>query len=230
MIRAGIKIKEPPNILEKRLRDALTQELEKRFQFAFLEICTLLREEVRRIFSEELEKSDTWQALHSMQVLTGHFGIPLGSAEGRLDTLKNIWLNQIDVRTQTRGNALHRNIIIKVLEIDWQQVINSDAAHVQTDKGDDLPWLEWLLLEGSRPINAEYHVVDASNSNISRSHLMLMRKGGTWGVPAPFYGTSNDNFITRILEDIARDETHIGGIISQIVQMVLTKYGSIYPI
>jgi len=103
------------------------------------------------------------------------------------------------------------------LETDWQKVISMSDAYVETRGGWGMWWLEWLLTYGDRFIVKEYRV-KMINSSRSRSGLALMVKDTTsrWRVPPEFSGTTNNNFITKLLDTMPDD-------IDNIIEEELTK-------
>ena len=65
-----------------------------------------------------------------------------------------------------------------------------------------MPWLDWLITEGDKPIVKGYKYV---NDVIGRSGqgIMKQQNGESWRVPPEFAGDINDNFITRALDEPA---------------------------
>ncbi len=66
----------------------------------------------------------------------------------------------------------------------------------------EMPWLDWLITEGDKPIVKGYKYV---NDVIGRSGqgIMKQQNGESWRVPPEFAGDINDNFITRALDEPA---------------------------
>ena len=66
----------------------------------------------------------------------------------------------------------------------------------------EMPWLDWLITEGDKPIVKGYKYV---NDTIGRSGQGIMKQEGgeSWRVPPEFAGDINDNFITRALDEPA---------------------------
>lgn len=81
-------------------------------------------------------------------------------------------------------------------------ILYTDIASVQDSKGYSLPWLEWLLFEGGKPIVKNYEV-KFGPSKFSRTGFAIMVKSNkNWRVPAQFAGTVTNNWITRALDTI----------------------------
>lgn len=60
-----------------------------------------------------------------------------------------------------------------------------------------LPWLSWLIFRGKEVINPEYEATDGDIQRSRSGTGIVMKRGGTWSVPAPHDGTKDNNFITR---------------------------------
>jgi len=71
---------------------------------------------------------------------------------------------------------------------------------VVTEKGESLPWIEWLLKRGDDIIISDYHVVEGDHG---RTGMATMKPGGNYKVSRvnpSFSGTEDDNFVTRALD------------------------------
>lgn len=85
-----------------------------------------------------------------------------------------------------------------------QDMVQNIAASytVITDKGQSLPWLSWLLFEGTSPIVKNYEV-EFTNSPYSRTGgAIMVTSKNNWRVPAEFAGTASNNWITRAIAAI----------------------------
>lgn len=174
------------------------------------------RREMRKLFELAITQDETWVSLHSGK-LKGEFGLPSDGAT-RLREILNIWLDNIVVDyVPIRGTSvLKGSFSLCMFAKDWIDVINSNSATIITDKGQSLPWLEWLLKFGDKTIVKEY-TVKLTNSVRSRSGLALMKKDvkGKWRVPLEFSGTNNNNFITKLIDSL---DNQIINIIEQAIQ------------
>jgi hypothetical protein len=79
-----------------------------------------------------------------------------------------------------------------------------DIAMTKTEKGESLPWLEWLLLKGNDKIIQDYSITYINNSYRSRtgSAIMVSNPNG-WRVPVNFAGTEDNNWTTRAINKIS---------------------------
>lgn len=82
---------------------------------------------------------------------------------------------------------------------DFSNLLNSSFATVMTEKGVELPWLNWLLTQGDSILVSQHHVSYGASLD-SRSGGAIMKLGGVFKVDSQFSGTQDNNFITRALE------------------------------
>jgi len=159
---------------------------------------------IRALFVAAITGCDEWQSLKSGQ-LRAEFGLP-DDVDSRLSAILDIWVDQIivDYKPVTGKTVLKGGIILNMLKTDWLDVISSDAANIITRVGQVLPWLEWLLIFGDKIVVREFEVV-MKGGPTSRSGMALMVKKSTgrWRVPPEFAGTTNNNFVTKLLDKIA---------------------------
>jgi hypothetical protein len=97
------------------------------------------------------------------------------------------------------GNKIIGDIIITAIPADYSDVLGSSAATYKTEKGDTIPWLQWLLLQGDSIVIATHKAVfDPDKAKFSRTgeDIMLPDSVG-WRVPPEFSGTADNNFVTR---------------------------------
>lgn len=96
-------------------------------------------------------------------------------------------------------------------QADLQAIINSGNA-VVTDlrRFYNLPWLKWLLLEGTRPLIKNYEVQLGPNPESRTGYAVMVESDGVnWAVPAQFAGTTSSNWITRALSRCEKDITKL---------------------
>lgn len=151
--------------------------------------------------------------------LRGELGIPDSSA--RIAAVVDTWVNGIEVKMKT-GRSPLLSIDIGVIKSDYGDVLSLvEATYTYSGRRGEgeIPWLEWLLLEGDRRIVNRYEF----SSNITRGSrtgmgIMISKKRGFWQVPPEYSGTEADNFATRALGNI---ETEIDHIVKQAIQGAL---------
>jgi hypothetical protein len=130
------------------------------------------------------------------------FGIPDPSS--KLAGLLDIWSNNIQVqymKPSIIGSKIKGFFSANMIRIDFADVLYTDYALVIDNlRGYNLPWLEWLLLEGNRIIVSK-HIVSMRPSVYSRTgNAVMIESKKSWRVPSEFSGTIGDNWITRSLD------------------------------
>jgi hypothetical protein len=71
---------------------------------------------------------------------------------------------------------------------------------VTDSKGYSLPWLKWLLFEGSKPLIKNYSVKFGSNKRSRTGQAIMISSNKNWKVPSEFAGTVTNNWITRAID------------------------------
>lgn len=96
---------------------------------------------------------------------------------------------------------------IQILREDFREVLNTDSASYITENNAIIPWLEWLLFAGTASVIIGYKILyDPQKSEFSRtSGPIMVPSNGSWGVPAEFSGTGNNNILTRALSNISSE-------------------------
>lgn len=132
------------------------------------------------------------------------FGIPNPSQ--KLAGLLSVWTNNIRVTFSPpvviSGGTIKSSLTVEMIKSDFSDVLETDYAFVNDQRrGYSLPWLRWLLLDGSYPLVKNHQVMLGSNPR-SRTGMAVMveEPSQSWSVPKRFAGTINDNWITRSLE------------------------------
>ena len=92
---------------------------------------------------------------------------------------------------------------------DMGGVIYTDIGSVFDEKGYYLPWLQWLLYEGGKPLVKKFRVQMGPSKN-SRSGMAIMVKDkANWHIPPQFAGTISNNWITRAIDRLDNEIINI---------------------
>lgn len=141
---------------------------------------------------------------------------------GEVDGVVDAMINTLEIISQPikigNGGLSGGFTLTMIRSADISGIIGLDIAMSKTEKGQSLPWLEWLLLRGNDKIIQDYSVNYISNSYRSRtgSAVMISNPNG-WRIPANFAGTEGDNWTTRAI-------SKIGNKIPKIIQSNLENY------
>lgn len=187
--------------IEKKIRRAMSVELNKRFQ--------RLMPEIERELGKKLE---TW-LMFSPEIkavaygpLKGDFGIPKGKEIAAANKImaavaqaSRVHFKPFSVRALTGG------LTIKIQPANFKNVLDA-IDPVLTKKGERLDWISWLLTRGDDIVVADYHVVPG---NHGRSGDAVMKQGDFFRVRPEYSGTLDDNCITRALENREKEIANI---------------------
>jgi len=192
-ITAYIKIKESSREIQRKMTVGIRDELNRAFPLALGEIETV----VRKLIFDAITQQPEYISITN-GTLKVELGLPDGNA--RLLSIIDVWINTVNVKFtkfRTSAKGLTGGIKIEAIPNDYDDVIDMDAAVLTTEKGEDLPWLRWLLLDGNGIIIADYSV--KFGGGLGRTGGGQMTNVGSWAVPPQFGGTAGDNFVTRAL-------------------------------
>lgn len=143
------------------------------------------------------------------------FGIPDPSS--KLNEILRVWSSNIIIQYNAptiAGSQIKGSFSISIIRSDFSDVLSADAALVIDNlRGYQLPWLEWLLLEGNKIIIPKQQVEFGAN-RLSRTGYAVMRPANkSWRVPSEFAGTISDNWITRAIEN---NESQIADLLNKV--------------
>lgn len=211
----NFRILEQTSTIKSRMEKALVQEILKSTRNKLLAI----KNNIGIILKQIIQNSVVWQSIES-GFLRGDFGIPLTT---NLDGLLDIWSQNILVTIQ--GQNL-QNIRIQILGIksDFTDVLASPISeYISAPSAETIPWLRWILLEGSTILIDNYRVqrnLSTSQRRVSRTGQAVMQRllGTNYHVPVELAGTQDSNFITREL-----DRPSSRSLISETIIRILQK-------
>lgn len=161
-----------------------------------------IRTNLPNLIKDIIVNTDTYSSLVSGQ-LQYEFGIP--DPVSKLDEILGIWASNVQIKYDPpiiSAGKIKSSFSVSIIRSSFDDVLSSDAALViDTLRGYNLSWLEWLLLEGNKTIVKNQQVV-LSPSKFSRTGLALMRESNkSWKVPSQYAGTISNNWITRAIDD-----------------------------
>ena len=195
----NIKILESDNEINKAILSALLPEVTNYMNNG---ISTIKRE-LPNIIKTAIENTPEYSSIMSGK-LKYEFGIPDSSI--KLNNLIDIWIDNIRypyTKPTIMGNKINSTFEVNAIRADFAEVLYSnDALVIDNIRGYNLPWLEWLLLEGNKTIISKQEVVIGPN-NFSRTGNAIMRDSKqSLKVPSEFSGTVTNNWITRAIDGV----------------------------
>lgn len=171
-----------------------------------------IKKRIRVIVKELIENCPEYKSLIHGQ-LQGELGIV--DPQGAMSEILNAWIKGIGITlrpAKKNGNDIKAFLDIDIIDTSFQDVLSLQAAKFTTEKGQEIPWLEWLLTAGDSIIIRDYDI--DFNAKYSRTGLNIMVKkvSSNWRVPPEFSGTIQNNFVTRALKDF---DTTLNNIVNE---------------
>lgn len=204
---------------DKEIVDLIIKEFVNKFNRQLPNIIKKISNDLRIATFNFLKTTPTYESLLSGE-LAGHFGIPKVNRQYIIDSIiKSVADNMIvDYKPMVYGVGKFRHgIFIRALRKDMGEVLSLPGATIFSEKGDPLPWLDWLLLEGDKIIIREYEIDFRYGQGRSGLAVMDEVDGGVWRVPAEFSGTITNNWLTNAI----KSPTYLS-IIKKIIEQGLT--------
>jgi len=146
-----------------------------------------------------------------MSLINGSLKLELGipDPEQRVQELINIWINNIQISYQKPkivSAKIKSSISIKAIKANFSDILGNDVAEVTDfNTGSVIPWLEWLLLEGTTTLVKDYEVAFGPNTRSRTGYAIMVDSDSSWSVPSQYAGTLSDNWITRAISNYKDD-------------------------
>ncbi len=202
----SMKMVTPVGQFQDKLMRAMHKELVKKFS------STAFKNSIRRGVKPILEAALMAQPEYlSMVTQDGRLRAELGVAdsESAINSLVRAWVRSTHVdisRPRIVGNRiLGTVVVVRAIQADYNDVLNQSYANYTTEKGQNIPWLEWLLTKGSDIFITSHRVwnpmIPTARSRTGTNTIMKKTKGAGWGVPPEFSGIPDNNYATRAVVD-----------------------------
>lgn len=181
------------NILKDQAANLLKQNISK------------IQIELRNKFKQALKHEPEYESLKSGK-LKAELGLPSTvSIDAIVDLISDsVKVDFVPATISNRGIKV--GLEIRIFQKDGEPAISStNAILIDELKGYSLPWLEWLLFYGTKPIVKNYSVRMGSNPYSRSGMAIMVEDDSSWRVPAEFAGTETNNWVTRALSTINDD-------------------------
>lgn len=208
-MRISLKLVEDSKTIEKLILDAMISNI----SIPFKKSVDPIRNRIAKLLENAIKGEPEYGSLINGD-LKFEFGIP--NPEFVVNDIIKMWVNNFIVKIddlKAKNTKIVGNIEINMIKSDFSDVLKSPSAIVYDIKSDvHLPWLQWLLIDGSK-ILVRKHAVKIAPSKYSRTGMAVMVESDTnWRVPAQYAGTISNNWITRAISSI---ESQINKIIQE---------------
>jgi hypothetical protein len=200
-VKLSFKVITPGQEIENKILNAITKSLSG----ALAKVESKLQSQFIKLTTSALLGAPEIQSIRG-GTLFAEFGDPEAPQKiaNVVSIIANSWQFQLTPLRKTQNQV--KGELRAVLSVDISSIAALGAY--QTEKGTNIPWLEWLLTLGDRIIVLD-HEVTFDNPQSSRTGAATMKAGSGWRVPPEFSGTADDNFITRSVGDVLNEISQI---------------------
>lgn len=199
-MRLQLNLIESNNDIQKKILLALLPDAKSYMDKAF----NIIKSQLPNIVYSAIINTPEYVSLTSGE-LKFEFGIP--DANRKITTLIDLWMSNIIYNYKKPtiiSSQIRSSLSVSLIKADFSDVLGVGESFVQDSSGYSLPWLKWLLLDGSAILVPNHSVVFGPNPK-SRTGNAIMRldKNRGWSVPSQYQGTESNNWITRALDNAA---------------------------
>lgn len=110
-------------------------------------------------------------------------------------------LNDIQIKInkpKASSKGIEASLVINMIKENYADIASSGAGAYVSEKGSQINWLRWLLLEGNNSVVIGYRYLPKTDANSRTGKgIMVSGKSSIYRVPPQFAGTAGDNWITR---------------------------------
>jgi len=193
-----VKLLENNKIIQRKILMAMARELNKRFRRSQARLLAAIQKLTQDLISEQPEIQELDRG-----ILQGAFGLRRGSQSRAINSIVSAVAGSVSIEirevVQAGSKVLKGGMFIYIQPSDFANLLSLPRGVVETEKGDSIPWLSWLLTAGDKILVGEIDV--RYRKGTGRSGLATMGKPGVFRVPPAYSGVEDDNFITRAFVD-----------------------------
>lgn len=184
--------------IKKQIRKSIKQELDEYIANTIIKAAPLIRLK----FKNFMQQSTAFNEL-SRGFMAPELGFPAGSGPSFI--YKVIEQASLNLDVQHIPGKVSK--IIVFLRDGWQDNLLASYDKISSN-GTSLPWLHWLLTEGSKTIIFDHTFVErpyGRHGPSGRSGRGIMIQHSSWRVPEPYTGTLDRNFITELFNEFSTE-------------------------
>ncbi len=132
--------------------------------------------------------------------------IGIDNIDDRMDGVIELVVKDIELDSNIQSISKVKNTVkaefqIRILDLDYEELLKSPEASFITKKGDSLDWLKWLLLEGTSSVILNYRYLDKVGtwSRTGQGIMIPNAQPNLWSVPSELSGTRENNWLVRAI-------------------------------
>jgi hypothetical protein len=134
--------------------------------------------------------------------LNSQLGLRSGSASSAVTAIVQAVVNSIKINLTKVDKKLKGGVEFSFQSKNFANLLTLSAGVTVTEKGQSLPWLNWLLTQGDSIIIVGYKYEAGSGGRSGgRSGGGKMTTGSSFRIPPKYSGNTTNNFITRALSN-----------------------------
>tara|TARA_R100000315_G_C5234802_1_gene146235 strand:- start:615 stop:1238 length:624 start_codon:yes stop_codon:yes gene_type:complete len=183
---------------EKMKKDIL-RAIQKHIRNNLKGTVRLMQSRVQNTIMDAVLSSPTTKALESGD-LRGELGVEKANTAGIALAVSQIVKVKVDGPKMT-GDKILLKVRIEGGQTDLNTIKGAVDGIQETEKGQKLRWLEWLLTLGDAVIVKEFEV-KAGFADRSRTGDKIMVRGKGWRVPPQHAGNEDNNFLTKAIDSV----------------------------
>lgn len=216
MLNYKVKLVGGEQNLKRELNRAILEELTSVLGGAFRSVESTIQQNFRNAMKGEIEYLSLMGA--GIESLKGHFGIAnTQDVEDVVTAVSSIIGVNVGKTRMLKGEVKTSfGIGLENIRTIVEGLIDVGLGGHLTEKGEEIPWIDWLILRGNQIIIREYDVLFKPGAGRSHQAIMVGGRKKRWRVPPMFQGTANNNWITRSLLVMEKD-------VQDIVTQEITK-------
>lgn len=194
----SVSLVESDAVIIKRILEALAPLVQQRIDRALPKIDADLKNVIRNAISSQQEYLSLTSSNGQLRL---EFGIAdPGLVDRAIDALVSTSITKIN-KVKAVGGRLTGGFSISFMP-DNAVLSVSQQFSVITEKGTQLPWLQWLLFYGISSIVKDYDVVFEPNPRSRTGGAIMKPSSSAWRVPPEYAGVSGNNWITKAVDDL----------------------------
>ena len=193
----SIKLLENNSTISKNIAQALLSDVTAYFN----NITNKMKQNIPDIVINNIINQPEYSALSSGN-LQYELGItnPAARLSEILDTIRSGTLVNIKP-PKIISNKISAGIKLQMIQKDFSDLLSLGSSSFISEKGSQIDWLRWLLLEGDSVIISDYNfILGANDASRTGGGIMRQTSGGSWRVPPEYAGNISNNWITRGLD------------------------------
>lgn len=198
----SVKLLDNNSTISQNIANALLKDVE----VYFTKISNRIKQGIPDIVVRNIIDQPEYESLIN-GTLQYEFGItnPAGRLSEILNTIRSGAIVTIK-QPKVVSNKITGGVKLQMIQKDFSDLISLGSSSFTSEKGSQIDWLRWLLLEGDTIIITDY-IFSLGPSPYSRTGMGIMKpkSGGVWRVPPEYAGSINNNWITRGLDSAMQE-------------------------